>query len=125
VPARVAQVLDQMLQPRPSDRFESATAAAEALEAAVRPRTPAPASQASRKGPTAGVGDTAPIPAQALVSRSPAPTRMVAARVTYPSWFRPLANLAETAPVAALAAMAAVVMLAFAAGFGTALIVGR
>jgi hypothetical protein len=50
---------------------------------------------------------------------------MVAARVTYPSWFRPLANLAETAPVAALAAMAAVVMLAFAAGFGTALIVGR
>jgi serine/threonine-protein kinase len=130
VPSRVALVLEQMLQPKITDRFASATAAAEALEAAVRPRSSAaPRKAATQPVPPPApppVADEAAVPSQAVLA-TPAPPepRAVATRVRYPGWFRPLANLAETAPMAALAVLAAVVLLSFAAGVGAAVLLGR
>jgi serine/threonine-protein kinase len=104
VPGAVVGVLERMMAARPDDRFQTAEEAAEALQAAARPR----AAPAARKAASA------PAPAE--------PPPPVVVRPEYPGWFQPLAGLAERSPARAMLVLLGAVALAFAAGFGTALL---
>lgn len=109
VPLGLVQVLERMMATKPHERYATASDAAEALESLIRPR----GHGSSRK--TAKTTE-APVPA----APPPAP-KIVTLRPKYPSWFRPLASLAETAPGLALVTVVGLLVLFFCIG----LAVGR
>jgi len=106
LPSSLVTVLDKLLANKPLERFQTAGEAADALQALVRPRKPAPA---PRKPD--------PEPAPPEPPQPPPPPEVVTVRPTYPGWFRPLATLAERKPVAALLAIAGALVVAVAVGF--------
>src|SRR5262249_18652276 len=93
LPPGLVRVLDKLLAHKPQDRFQTAPEAAEALQAAARPK-PRPASSRAEKKPASGVAaapSAAPVPAP---TPTPEPA-IVKLAPEYPGWFRPLAGLAE------------------------------
>jgi serine/threonine-protein kinase len=113
IPPAVAQVLDRLMASKPTDRFQTALEAAEALQAVITPRKkPAPSAKAPAREPGA-IPVLQPAP-------PPPPPEIIKVRPQYPAWFRPLADLAETRPGVALAVMTAALLATFGAGFGTA-----
>ncbi len=119
LPSSLVQVLDKLLANKPQDRYQTAAEAAEALQALIRPRKPAPAAPAKKPAPDAqpepAVRVEAAEPPAGSASPPPPPV-IVTVRPAYPRWFRPLADLAERRPGAALVALAA--------GLGVSMLVG-
>ena len=101
LPPAVVAVIDKMLANSPSDRYQTAGAAAEALQALIRPRGK----------PAARVRPSAPPPRVEVAS-----PEVVEVHPAYPRWFDPLARLAEDRPVLAL--IVVLVILTAALGLG-------
>ncbi len=137
LPSNLIQILDKLLAPRPEDRFQKAEDAAEALQALLRPRGRA----ATAPKPVEAVVATPPpkvepAPSRAAESSSPQPPSVDAtpglrlnladsgarpkAKPAFPTWFQPLATLAERRPRAALATVVGVLAATFGTGFGLA-----
>jgi serine/threonine-protein kinase len=118
----VVQVLDKLMAPKPGDRYANAAEAAKALQALLRPRTKSSVSSAS--GPIAQSNAAQkPITADSAAAREsappkPVPPTYIKVRPNYPSWFRPLANLAEKNPALLILATLATLATTFMAGIG-------
>ncbi|WP_435018921.1 serine/threonine-protein kinase [Tundrisphaera sp. TA3] len=109
LPASVVAVLDKMLANKPAERFQTAGAAAEALQALIRPRK----SPSTRSKPAEAPTPPPPPPADA-----PAPPEPVVVRPNYPGWFAPLAAMAEDRPGLALATLLGGAIACFGLGLG-------
>ncbi len=112
----LVQVLEKLMANKPSERFQTASAAAEALQSLIRPRRKSVAVEP----PRTPFKDSGPVP---VVPPAPAPPPekvVVKVQPEYPAWFRPLANLAERKPLSALAVALGALTVAFAFGFGIA-----
>jgi eukaryotic-like serine/threonine-protein kinase len=113
----LVKVLDRLLAHKPQDRYQTAQEAADALQAACRPRSrPAPvrgnAKAASGVAPSPMRDDKPspvppPVPERVIVKVAPA----------YPAWFRGFAGLAERRPVLALVSILSGVATLFGGGF--------
>ena len=126
LPRGLVQVLDKLLANKPRDRFQTAGAAAEALQGLLRSKVksspspspvkppPAPAPSAAEPAPPTA---PSPLPPPPLPTPPPPPV-VKTIRPRYPRWFEPLSTLAERRPAGALAAILGVLTAAFAAGFG-------
>lgn len=107
-PSSAVRVLDKLMAPKPRDRFESATEAAEALQALIRPKTrrpsqpPPPPDREEAASPSPTENGPAPAPVSA-----PARERL--------PW---LAERAARRPRAVWAGIVIALILAFAAGVG-------
>ncbi len=123
LPPSLVAVLDRLLATKPQDRFQTAGEAAEALQSLVKPKKtstlPSPAPP-----PRKSAAEPAPAPAPSTEPRSadqapapPPPPVIVTVRPTYPSWFRPLAGLAEHKPAAALLTILGAIIASLGAGF--------
>ncbi len=111
IPQALAQVMDKLLAQKPSDRFENAAEASEALQSLLRPKVKKVAAAPSPK----------PAPAIAPAAAIPPPERIeVVRRPDYPRWFNGLANLAEHKPNTALFAILGSLAVAFGSGLGLA-----
>lgn len=123
LPGGLVKVLDKLLAYKPSERFQSANEASEALFALIRPKVKrvAPKVEPDRT-PTP---PPEPPPVAVPAPEPPAPPQVVTVRPVYPAWFRPIAGLAERKPTGALFATLGVMALAFAGGFGLALLLRR
>ncbi|SIO63144.1 serine/threonine protein kinase [Singulisphaera sp. GP187] len=121
LPAGLVKVVDKLLAYKPSERFQTATEASEALLALIRPRTKRVAPPPEREPAPA------PAPASPAVVVTPppvaAPPAVITVRPNYPTWFQPLASFAEQKPRAALCAALGTLAVTFACGFGIALLV--
>ena len=106
LPSGLVRVLDKLLAHKPQDRFQSATEAAEALQALLRPKNRPSAAKGRQEA-----GEP-PWPLAPLLR--PPETVIVKITPEYPGWFRPFAGLAERKPALALAS----VVLSVAAAFG-------
>jgi eukaryotic-like serine/threonine-protein kinase len=108
LPPRVVQTMDKLMANRPSDRFQSAEEAAQALHSLTR-KKPArrPAPVAAPSPPPAEV----PPPAPAEPASPPPPPPPA-----YPAWFQPLASLVERSPTGALCAAVGLLAATFALG---------
>jgi serine/threonine-protein kinase len=93
VPSRLVRALEKLFAHKPENRFQDANEAAEALQSVCKPKVRS--SSLEKKGPFADAPKVAPEPVVMRVSPE------------YPSWFRPLANLAEQRPGTALASIVA------------------
>lgn len=93
VPARLVRVLEKLFAHKPENRFQDANEAAEALQSVYKPKVRG--ASLEKKGPSADAPNVAPEPVVMTVSPE------------YPSWFRPLASLAERRPGTALASIVA------------------
>jgi len=111
-PVSAARVLEKLMAPKPRDRFESATEAAEALQSLIRPRTRRPAQPPPP--PPAREATDQPRPAENGPTSAPPTTTPARA----PSRFQWLSTLASRRPGAILAGMVLALILAFAAGVG-------
>src|SRR5690606_10202362 len=108
-PLGLVQVLVRRMATKPHERYATASDAAGALASLIRPRGPGPPRKTAKT-------TEAPVPA----APPPAP-KIVTLRPEYPSWFRPLASLAEAAPGLALVTVVGLLVLFFCIG----LAVGR
>ncbi len=118
LPPSLVEVMDRLMAHKPSDRYQDANEAAEALEALLRPRSK-PAAPSQRKAGS----DVAPSPVAAEAPASPTDAySVVTVRPDYPAWFRPMAELAERNAVAALLAVLGGLAITFGLGFATGLI---
>ncbi|RUL88201.1 serine/threonine-protein kinase [Tautonia sociabilis] len=110
VPPKLLEVMDRLLANRPSDRYQTAAEAAEALRSIF---APAPSRLAGPQAP-----DGAPAVPRPAPSPVPPPPQIkyVHVRPKYPSWFQPIANLAERSPAGAFALILGFLGAAFAAG---------
>ena len=117
LPSALVKIVDKLLAHRPSDRFQTATEASEALLALMRPKV-------KRIAPMP-VRDAAPAPPPSVATPPPvaAPPAVITVRPKYPTWFQPLASFAEQKPRGALCAAIGALAVAFACGFGLALLV--
>lgn len=115
LPPGLLKIVEKLLAHRPIDRFQTATEAAEALQALIRPKGKRVAPERDR--------DPIPTPASTPAPAPTPPPVVVKVRPNYPSWFQPLANLAERKPKQALLASLGLLAIAFACGFGVALLV--
>jgi eukaryotic-like serine/threonine-protein kinase len=115
LPTSLVQVMDKLLAHKPQDRFQSAAEAAEALQSFMRPRV----KSTPRRAPT----EPAP-PPPSLLPAPDTPPVIKLVHPEYPSWFKPLAALAEENPPAVLMAALAAAVALFAAGFGLARLLG-
>jgi len=111
-PVSAARVLEKLMAPKPRDRFESATEAAEALQSLIRPRTRRPAQPPPP--PPAREATDQPRPAENGPTSAPPTTTPARA----PGRFQWLSTLASRRPGAILAGMVLALILAFAAGVG-------
>jgi serine/threonine protein kinase len=116
LPGSLVTVLDKLLATKPQDRYQTAGEAADALQALVRPKKQPGSPQAAP-----AVKKPAPEPAPDTrppeVAAPPPPPVVVTVQPAYPSWFRPLAGLAEKRPTAALLASIGGLIGAAAIGF--------
>lgn len=119
IPAPLVQVLERMMASKATDRYQTAAEAAEALQALVAPRRKTAAAPSERKA----VREPGSFPIAGPPPASPAPPQVVRVKPSYPAWFRPLANLAESSPVGALVAVITTLLAAFGLGFLTSLLV--
>jgi serine/threonine-protein kinase len=107
-PPKLIAVMDRLLANRPSDRFETAAEAAEALKAVFS--KPAPViSRAAQDTERAFV--VAP-PARP----QPPQIKYVHVKPSYPAWFQPIARLAEKSAAGAFLLLLGLLLLAFGAG---------
>jgi eukaryotic-like serine/threonine-protein kinase len=116
LPSGLVRVMDRLLASKPQDRYQSATEAAEALQALLRPKN-RPAAAKGAKKPSSAV-----IPPPRLGAPE---TVIVKITPEYPGWFRPFAGLAERKPALALASVALSVAAAFGLGVLAAWLVRR
>jgi serine/threonine-protein kinase len=127
LPQAFLQVFERMLAARPSERFQTATEAAEALQALVRPKAaprkiPVARPATSAAAPPSPPDGNASVPVAQPLLGSPPPSQVAAEdRPAFPRWFGPLASLAETSPSGALATLIAILLAAYGAGIVTAL----
>ncbi len=121
IPVGLVQVLDRLMAHKPQDRYATAGEAAEALQSLLRPRVKAPAAGGNAVSRSESSRVTSP-----TMTTSPAaePKAVAAKSPTYPSWFRPMADLAERKPKTALAAMLIALGAVFGCGFVLARLLG-
>ncbi len=127
LPSNFVRVLDKMMAHKPHERFASAAEVAEALQNLIRPRpkslgteTAAPGGGGGKAASRAGPVDGPPAAPSMASEASHAPPTMVEVRPDYPSWFAPLAQLAESRPGGVLA----ILILTFSLVFGSGLLLG-
>jgi len=108
-PASAARVIEKLMAPKPRDRFESATEAAEALQALIRPRTRRPAQPPPPREETAPPPPPENEPVAAPPAATPSPSAAPLPR---------LAAIAARRPRAVLAGLVLALILAFAVGVG-------
>jgi serine/threonine-protein kinase len=113
----LVEVMDRLMAHKPSDRYQDANEAADALEALLRPRSKPAASQ-RKAGPDDAPEPVAAEPSSALTDSY----SVVTVRPDYPAWFLPMAELAERNGVAALLAVLGGLAITFGLGFATGLI---
>jgi serine/threonine-protein kinase len=99
IPASLVAVLDKLLANKPQDRYQTAGEAAEALQGLVKSKKAIAAAAEAKKAAAAAQ----PVHPERPVER-PEPV-IVKVEPEYPSWFKPLAQLAENKPALALSAM--------------------
>lgn len=108
-PAMV-RVIEKLIAHKPQDRFQSASEAAEALQALTRPRSrPAPIRPTPAEPPQAS--PAIPVAAEPVILR---------VEPAYPGWFKPLARFTESRPKLALL----MGLLATASVFGAGVLAG-
>ena len=118
IPRGLVKVVDKLLANKPQDRFQTAGAAAEALQGLLRPKVK-PSPSPSPVKPSPAPAPMAAEPALPATPPPPPPPPVVrTVRPRYPRWFEPLSILAERRPAGALAAILGALTAAFAAGFG-------
>jgi serine/threonine protein kinase len=130
LPAGVVKVIEKLLAPKPSDRFQSAAEASEALFTLIRPRGKrvAPKPETEPAPVPAPVPVPVPVPVPDPPPAAPAPPApslppvVVTVRPKYPTWFLPIADLAERKPTGALFAALGVLAATFLSGFGLAML---
>ena len=110
VPPRLVKVLDMLMANKPSDRYQSAAEAADALEGLlVKKRSSTaigpPGTSAVRESPH----EPPPPP-------PPPQIRYVEVQPSYPSWFQPLADLAMKSGLLALVVLFVLLLIAFGLG---------
>ena len=108
LPPSLVQVLDKLMATKPSDRYQTGTEAAEALQNLIRARKSAISSKKPDPQPLRVHTDSAPQP---NVAKAPA---------QFPVWFRPLAGWVERRPRTALGSFIALFAACFFVGFGMA-----
>ena len=116
IPASVVTVLNKLMAHSVTDRYQTATEASEALFALIKkPKKLGSVKEFNTIAPSAPPLSTAKV--SAVV---PAPVQRVVVHVlpTYPSWFRPIAALAEKRPKTALLATLTAMLTCLAVGFG-------
>jgi serine/threonine-protein kinase len=116
VPQSLVRALDKMLALKPQDRFQTAAEAAEALQSVTRPRSRSSSSRVSRQSTSRANSTPAPV----ATLPPPAEPAVVKVAPRYPSWFKPLAGLAERQPAVTLLGIALALAATFGAGFLTA-----
>jgi len=117
LPSSLVAVLDKLLANKPHDRYQTAGEAAEALQSLIKQKRPAQVSAAP--GPPRKPAVDPPVePAAAEPNPSAIPPVIVTVRPKFPSWFRPIAGLAERKPAVALVTLLGGLALTFAAGLG-------
>jgi serine/threonine-protein kinase len=107
LPPALVGVLDTLLATRPGDRYQTADAAADALQSLIRKKS---------ASPPRVIREPAPPPVEPPPSVAPLPPE-------FPSWFRPLVSFASRSPNGALATLIGVSVALFLAGFTTAMLV--
>ncbi|WP_169976538.1 serine/threonine-protein kinase [Tautonia rosea] len=110
LPDRLVEVLARLMAKQPSERYPTAAAASEALQALVRRRS---ANAAVGVAPTVKPAQVPPTPP---APPPPPQVKYVKVSPTFPSWFQPIARLAERSAVGALLLFLGVLGLAFGAG---------
>ncbi len=136
LPAGLAEVMEALLANRPHERFQTALEAAEALHDLLPPKE---SSGISRRPGYSGVanlsgasGSAIARPASASsmpstqVAPPPAPPpepEYVEVRPEYPLWFGPIASMAENSPAALVLLASLSILILFASGFLTALLI--
>ena len=121
LPPQYVKVIDKLMAHKPHERYATAAEAAEALQNLIRPKTrPSPKPQAQ-----APPADQIPKPdAMPAPPRTVEPTPTPAVPVTiiktpsFPSWFAPLARVAEHKPALALLIVIVILGSIFTAGLG-------
>jgi serine/threonine-protein kinase len=109
LPPALVGVLDTLLATRPNDRYQTASDAADALQALIRKKSAPPTRTLREPAPAS----SAPLPDSPRIESLPA---------EHPRWFRPLASFAAASPKGALSALIAVSLALFLAGFATAML---
>jgi serine/threonine protein kinase len=118
LPSQFVRVLDKMLAHKPHERYATASDAADALQALIRPRTKSsnqPAAAPPQVQAPAAVDGKTPVDPKSTPS-APAPTTIVNVSPKYPRWFSPVAKFAESRPRSALLALIVTLGLTFSAG---------
>jgi serine/threonine protein kinase len=110
LPGTLVNVLEKLMAAKPSDRYQKADEAGEALQSLIRKRSSAP----TPKAPAAVQ------PSPEAASPAPVVSAPEVIRVTpeYPGWFRPFASLAESKPKVAVLSLVCAVVLLVAVGMG-------
>jgi serine/threonine protein kinase len=119
LPSGLVHIVDRLLAQQPQDRFQTAEEAAEAHQSLLRPRHRSPTSNAHSSGHSSRRSSATAIGGPAAAS-PPATPGEAPSSPTFPSWFRPLATLAERRPNVALLVVAGALAIAMGAGFGLA-----
>jgi serine/threonine-protein kinase len=109
LPPALVGVLDTLLATRPNDRYQTASDAADALQALIRKKSVPPTRTIREPAPAA----SPPLPDSPRIESLPP---------EHPRWFRPLASFATWSPNGALAALIALSLALFLAGFATAML---
>ena len=99
LPSSYVQVLDKLMALKPHERYANAAEAAKALQALLKPKSkPTVVSQASPTATSAKSSISENASARDFPQPKPQPPTYVKVRPSYPSWFSPMANLAEKRP---------------------------
>ena len=124
VPPGLVEVMGKLLANRPSERFQTAREAAEALQD-VLPGDGRVLSGGARRGKSRGIVEEFPsgLSQSALVEVAREEPELIEIRPDYPSWFRPMAELAETSPWGAFTVVMLGLLMVFAAGFAASFLV--
>jgi serine/threonine protein kinase len=93
LPPSFIRVMDKLLAHYPKDRYQTGLEAADALESLLRRTT---------RKPSPAPAPPAPVEAEQATAAAEPQVVEVQVRPVYPTWFRPLADLAEDRPGAAL-----------------------
>ncbi|MEW4568017.1 serine/threonine-protein kinase [Tautonia sp. JC769] len=120
LPDRVVDVLARLMAKQASDRYPNAAAAADALQSLVRKRSAQPA------GGGGGSPQVKSPPASPSPPSPPAAPQVKYVKVApaYPSWFQPMAQLAERSAIGALLLMMGLLAFAFGVGLVVGVLVG-